>query len=101
MVYAYTQDVPIDEQLYRRILDELGPEPLAGSLLHLCIRRADGGLRYLDVWDSEQACARAFDERIHPAVDRAFGAQRPAEEPVVTRLEVIDARGALLAEAAG
>jgi len=43
MVYAYPQDVPIDEQLYRRILDELGPEPLAGSLLHLCIRRRTEG----------------------------------------------------------
>lgn len=99
MVYAYTQDVPIDEALYRRIVDEIGPEPLAGSLLHLCLRRPNGGLRYLDVWESEQDCARAFDERIHPAVDRAFGGQRPGEEPVVTRLDVIDARGALLAEA--
>lgn len=97
MVYAYTQDVPIDDGLYRRILDELGPEPLAGSLLHLCVRRPDGGLRYIDVWESEQACARAFEERVHPAVDRAFGGARPAGEPVVTRLEVIDANGALLA----
>ncbi len=96
MVYAYIQDVPIDAGLYRRILDELGPEPLAGSLLHLCVRRPDGGLRYIDVWESEQACARAFDERVHPAVERAFGGARPAVEPVVTRLEVVDARGALL-----
>lgn len=97
MVHAYTQDVPIDEALYRRILDELGPEPLAGQLLHLCVRRPDGGLRYIDVWESEQACAAAFDERIHPAVDRAFGGARPEGEPVVHRLEVIDAVGALLA----
>ncbi|WP_300008957.1 hypothetical protein [Pseudonocardia sp.] len=95
MVYAYTQDVPIDAALYQRILDELGPEPLAGSLLHLCVRRPDGGLRYIDVWESEQACARAFDERIHPAVDRAFGGVRPDGEPVVEHLEVLDASGAL------
>lgn len=66
MVYAYTQDVPIGPELYRRILDELGPEPLAGQLLHLCVRRPDGGLRDIDVWESEQACATAFDERVHP-----------------------------------
>lgn len=96
MVYAYWQDVPIGEELYRRIIDELGPEPLSGSLLHLCVRRPDGGLRYLDVWTSKDACARAFDERIHPAVDRAFGGQRPAGEPVVQRLEVLHVTGALV-----
>ncbi len=96
MVYAYTQDVPIDEQLYGRIVDELGPEPLAGSLLHLCLRRADGGLRYLDVWASEQDCERAFDERIHPAVDRALDGRRPEGEPVVTRLDVVHATGSML-----
>ena len=96
MVYAYEQDVPIGPELYGRIVEELGPEPLAGSLLHLCVRRADGGLRYIEVWESEEACARAFDERIHPAVDRAFGGARPDGEPVVRRLEVGDASGALL-----
>ncbi|MDT4977945.1 MAG: hypothetical protein QOG98_3703, partial [Pseudonocardiales bacterium] len=45
MVYAYTQDVPIGMDLYNKIIAELGPAPLAGSLLHLCVRRADGGLR--------------------------------------------------------
>lgn len=95
-MYVYTQDVPIDEQLYRRILDELGPEPFEGSLLHLCVRRPDGGLRYIDIWTDEEACARAFDERIHPAVDRAFGGRRPATEPTVEHLEVLDASGAFL-----
>jgi hypothetical protein len=40
MVYAFTQDVPIGDELYRRIIDAIGPEPLAGSLVHLCVRRA-------------------------------------------------------------
>ncbi|HVL86043.1 MAG TPA: hypothetical protein VM367_17385 [Pseudonocardia sp.] len=100
MVYAYIQDVPIGPELYEKILQEIGPEPLAGSLLHLCVRRSDGGLRYIDVWESEQACRRAFDERIHPAVDRAFGGARPETEPVVQRLDVLDARGALLSSRA-
>lgn len=91
-MYAYTQDVPIGPERYARIIDELGPEPLEGSLLHLCVRRPEGGLRYIDVWESEEACARAFDERIHPAVDRAFGGARPASE--VHPLEVVDLRAA-------
>jgi hypothetical protein len=100
MVYAFIQDVPIGDDLYRRIIDELGPEPVAGSLLHLCVRRPDGGLRYVEVWESEAACARAFDERIHPAVDAAFGGNRPEVEPTVQHLEVLHATGSLLGEPA-
>jgi hypothetical protein len=100
MVYAYIQDVPIDQELYRRIIDQLGPEPLAGSLLHLCVRRADGGLRYIDVWQSEEACEQAFDDRIHPAVDAAFGGRRPGE-PAVDRLDVLHASGSALAGSVG
>ena len=96
MVYAYTQDVPIGPDLYQRILDDIGPEPLAGSLVHVCVRLPEGGLRYIDIWESEEACARAFDERIHPAVDRAFGGVRPPGEPEVHRLDVIDVRGAVV-----
>ena len=93
MVHAYTQDVPIDEAGYRRVMQNLGSEPLAGSLLHLCVRREDGGLRYIDVWESEEVCTRAFDERIHTAVDAAFGGTRPATEPEVTVLDVLDVTG--------
>jgi hypothetical protein len=96
MVYAYIQDVPIGEELYRQIIDKIGPEPIPGSLLHLCVRQPDGQLRYIDVWESEQACARAFEERIHPAVDAAFGGNRPASEPEIHHLDVIDASGTLL-----
>jgi hypothetical protein len=101
MVYAYVQDVPIGAELYWKIIDELGPEPLPGSLLHLCVRREDGGLRYIDVWESKQACARAFDERVHPAVDRAFAGKRPETEPTQQVLDVIDARGGLLGRSVG
>jgi hypothetical protein len=96
MVYAYIQDVPIGEELYRRIIEKIGPEPLAGGLLHLCVREPDGRLRYIDVWESEDACTRAFDQRIHPAVDAAFGGERPSSEPEVHRLDVLHASGALL-----
>ncbi len=93
MVYAYLQDVPVDEVLYRRIVEEIGPEPMPGLILHLCIREPEGGLRYIDVWESEQACNRGFDERIHPAVDAAFGGSRPGTEPTVHRLDVLHASG--------
>jgi len=96
VVYAYIQDVPIGDDLYWKIVDELGPEPMAGQLLHLCVRRSDGKLQYIEVWESKELCAKAFDDRIHPAVDAAFGGHRPATEPEVHRLDVIHATGALL-----
>lgn len=99
MVYAYVQDVPIGEDLYRRVIDALGPEPLAGQLAHLCVRQPGGTLRYIDVWESEQACALAFEGRIHAAVDMAFGGTRPAAEPTVHRLDVLHAIHAGLGEA--
>ena len=94
MVYAYTQDVPIDAAFYGRITEALGPEQMDGLLLHLVVARPEGGLRYIDVWESEEQCARAFDERIHPAVDSAFGGSRPPMEPVLERLDVVEVRGA-------
>lgn len=96
MVYAYIQDVPIGESLYRKIIAEIGTETLVGQLLHLCVREPGGKLRYIDVWESEQACEQAFEQRIHPAVDAAFGGNRPADEPTVNRLDVLHATGALL-----
>jgi len=94
-MYAYQQDVPIDEAMYERIVELLGPAPLEGSLLHLCVKREDGGLRHIDIWESKAACERAFDERIHPAVDAAFNGTRPGE-PTTTHLNVVHASGALL-----
>jgi hypothetical protein len=67
MVYAFTQDVPIDTDMYARITEALGDEPMDGLLLHLAVRNPDGGLRYIDVWETEEQCTRAFDERVHPA----------------------------------
>ncbi|MGZ3274824.1 MAG: hypothetical protein ACXU82_20205 [Caulobacteraceae bacterium] len=95
-MYVYTQDVPIDFATYRKVIAALGPEPLAGSLVHLCVRRPDGGLRYIEVWESAEACGRAFDQRIHAAVDKAFGGQRPAGEHRVEALELLHASGSLM-----
>lgn len=92
MVHAFIQDVGIDTDTYGRITDALGDEPMDGLLLHLVVRNPAGGLRYIDVWETEEQCSRAFEERVHPAVDTAFGGRRPPE-PVVTGLDVVEVRG--------
>jgi hypothetical protein len=94
MVYAWTQDVPIDAEMYRRITGVLGDAPMDGLLMHLAVENPAGGLRYIDVWESKEQCDRAFEERIHPAVDQAFGGARPAVEPTQELLQVIEVRGA-------
>lgn len=96
MVYAYIQDVPIGQEMHEKIIELLGPEPIQGHLLHLAVRLPGGNLRYIDLWESQEACAKAFDDRIHKAVDAAFGGQRPSVEPTVERLDVVHASGALL-----
>jgi hypothetical protein len=93
MVHAFTQDVPIDLEAYEQIIAKLGDEPLDGCLVHLCVRRADGGLRYIDVWESVEKCATAFEDRIHPAVRSVLGDRMPTTEPHSDTLEVLHAYG--------
>lgn len=85
MTYAFTQDVPIDAAFYGRIVDELGPAPAPGMIIHLAIERPEGGLRYLDVWESEEDCERFTEQRLHPVVHRLlgeiFGETLPPEPP--------------------
>ncbi len=99
MVYAWTQDVPIDAEFYGRVTNALGDAPMDGLLMHLCVTNPDGGLRYIDVWESREQCDRAFEERVHPAVDAAFeaavGSPRPEVEPRRHHLDVVEVRGAL------
>lgn len=83
MAFAFTQDVPIDGTVYRRILDGLGDEAPKGLIVHLALERPEGGLRYIDVWESEEDCDRFGEERLHPVVhpllQRRFGDNLPPE----------------------
>lgn len=92
MAYAFTQDVPIDVTVYRRITDGLGPTPPDGLILHMAIELPEGGLRYIDVWESEEQWDRFAEERLHPVVHpvlmELIGAQPP--EPPRNPLTVVD-----------
>ncbi len=92
MSYAFTQDVPIDSATYGRILEGLGDEPPKGLIVHLVVERPEGGLRYIDVWDSEADWDRFAEERLHPVVhpilSSRFGGEFPPE-PERTSLPVV------------
>jgi hypothetical protein len=83
MAYAFIQDVPIDAAFYARIQEGLGDEPPKGLISHVAIERPEGGLRYVDVWESEEDCLRFVDERVHPVVHpmlaEIFGDDLPPE----------------------
>ena len=94
MTFAFTQDVPIDATFYTRITDGLGEAPPEGLVVHLAIERAEGGLRYIDVWESEAHWDRFVEERLHPVVhgllSEVFGEHLPPE-PEQIPLPVIHA----------
>ena len=83
MTYAFTQDVPIDAAMYQRILEGLGAELPKGMISHVAMTRPEGGLRYVDVWETEEDFERFAEERLHPVVHPAlcdaFGDALPSE----------------------
>jgi hypothetical protein len=101
MTYAFTQDVPIDAAFYQRIIDGLGAKVPPGLIVHLAIERPEGGLRYLDVWQSESDAQRFTEERLHPVVHgllaEVFGDQ-PPPEPERHPLAVIHCWGQISAD---
>lgn len=92
MTYSFTQDVPIDATFYKRITDGLGDKPPKGLITHVAIERPEGGLRYIDVWESEADCNRFAEERLHPVVhgllNEIFGDDLPPE-PERTPISIV------------
>ncbi len=70
MTYAITNVVGIDEAAYRAIQAQVGPEVPKGPDRPPGYQAPRRGLRYIDVWESEEDCQRFEDERLHPVVHR-------------------------------
>ncbi len=86
MAFSFSYDVPIGENVYRKIEDALGPELPVGLVTHLALRLPEGGLRYIDVWRSQADHERFVEERLHPVVhpilEDLLGFTPPEPEPV-------------------
>jgi len=92
MSYAFIQDVPADEAMYAEIKKRLGDEPPKGLIAHLVIKR-EGGLRYVDVWETEADWDTYRWEQVEPTVDAFLGELGiPHDHSLVTleEIEVID-----------
>ena len=96
MPYAFTQDVPIEASFYERIIEGLGNEPPKGLITHLAVSLPEGGLRYIDLWQTEADWNRFAEERLHPVVHgllgEIFGDELPPE-PERTVLSVVHVWG--------
>ena len=92
MSYAFTQDVPANAEIYSMIKAKLGTTAPDGLIAHLAIVR-DGGLRYVDVWETEEAWIQYRDEQVEPAVTEVlagFGIPHNHSMVVTEQVEVID-----------
>ena len=90
-MYAFTQDLPITTDVYAEIMEGVGTAPAEGCVLHAVVR-IDGGLRYIDIWESRDACDRFLEDRVHPVLQAAFsaaGATLP-KEPDRNEVELVD-----------
>lgn len=100
MAYATTNDVGLDEAVYKALQAQVGPEVPKGLIVHMAIKRPGGGLRYIDVWESKEDRQRFEDERLHPIVHRmirqrlGLGEGDPLPpEPEMVPLTVIHVQG--------
>ena len=72
-MYGFIQDVPANEELYGQIKSRLGGRPPKGLVAHVVLTR-DGGLRYVDVWETQADWERFRDEEVEPAVEAVLSA---------------------------
>ena len=91
MAVAILSEVPEGTvEMYEAVMEKLGGKgTLApGHLVHVVGKRAEGGLRVLDVWESNEDFERFDEERLHPAVREVTGGR--VSPPLRTRYEVHD-----------
>ncbi len=92
MPYAFIQDVPVNEAIYRQIRERLGTHDPKGLLAHVAMK-SEGGLRYVDVWDTKADWERFRDERVDPTVSEVlagFGIPVDHSQVRFEEIEVID-----------
>lgn len=92
MPYAFSYDVPINAEIYARIKEGIGTQRPPGLIAHLA-HRTDTGLRYIEVWQTENDWKAFEHDRVHPAVEpvlkEMLGFMPP--EPPRTMLDLVDA----------
>jgi hypothetical protein len=92
MTYACSYEVPAPVEMYREVRRLIGVDAPEGMITHLVIQ-AEGVLRHIEVWDSEEAWTRFHEERVEPAVHqvlRGAGFIEMPPDPPLTELDLVD-----------
>ncbi|HVV35670.1 MAG TPA: hypothetical protein VHC63_03640 [Acidimicrobiales bacterium] len=88
MPYAFLQYVPANAEMYGQIRAKLGDRP-EGLITHIA-HVVDGGLRYTDVWDSEEAWEQWRWNTLEPAVGEVLASYGLPHSHDLVRLDPID-----------
>ena len=92
-MYSFMQDVPSNPEMYGKLRAALGPETPPGLVVHLALE-TDSGLRYVDVWEDEQAWTTFRDTRLLPTLHdvlKSYGIEADPAQAVREPITVIDA----------
>jgi hypothetical protein len=65
------------QEVYEKIRAQLGLQKPAGGIFHVAGPSPNGGWRVIEVWESEEAAHRFFEERFFPAL-QVLGLTGPA-----------------------
>jgi hypothetical protein len=104
-MYAQIHDIPATPEMHQRVKELLGDAPLEGLVAHVTLARPEGGLRMVDVWESQDAFEAFGRDRLGPAVGQmlaehgidAGGAHDEATTEVYEVVDVMVGAGALTA----
>src|SRR5438128_936824 len=66
--FGVIQDVPANAEMHGMIIAKIGRTAPTGLISHIAIERAEGGLRYVDVWETENDWRTWMDAVVEPAV---------------------------------
>lgn len=93
MSYAFIQDIPADAYTYGQVRARMGDTPPAGLVSHVVIEREEG-LRFLDVWESEDEWRAFHDNTLIPILSSVFadnGITPDASKVTHEHVNVVDA----------
>ena len=90
MAWGFISELSITPAEYDQLNAEIRDDP-AGLILHTA-SQADGGIRIIDVWQSEADYRRFEEEQLMPAAGR-LGWPAPDTPPPTTEFEIHNMRG--------